>query len=344
MLTRFSVALMVLVTAALGPNLSAQSSNQSSASDSQILHALNRLTFGPRPGDLESVRTTGLQQWIQSQLHPENIAENPILEEKLKPLNSLRMNPVESLENLSSVRTVTINGETLLFRATAMASLQKLQVETGAAALFEGMYRDTGNDEFRKIGADAFALLKRIEEVNALPSTPANGARYPGGELGQALFQVARLIKADLGVEAVFVDYGGWDHHTNETQVVAQMLGNLSNSLSAFSTDLGSRMEDVVLVTMSEFGRTAFENGNGGTDHGHGNLMMVLGGPVQGGKIYGDWPGLSNENLFQERDLAVTSDFRDVLGEILTRHVGIRDLAAVFPDYKQAKALGFLRA
>jgi uncharacterized protein (DUF1501 family) len=95
---------------------------------------------------------------------------------------------------------------------------------------------------------------------------------------------------------------------------------------------------------MSEFGRTAFENGNGGTDHGHGNLMMVLGGPVQGGKIYGDWPGLSNENLFQERDLAVTSDFRDVLGEILTRHVGIRDLAAVFPDYKQAKALGFLRA
>jgi uncharacterized protein (DUF1501 family) len=236
---------------------------------------------------------------------------------------------------------LTLRGGT---QATAMASLQKLQVETGTAPLFEGMYMDTRNDEFRKIGADAFALLKRIEEVNALPTTPANGALYPGGEPGQALSQVARLIKADLGVEAVFVDYGGWDHHTNETQLLAQMLRNLSGSLNAFSTDLGSRMEDIVLVTMSEFGRTAFENGNGGTDHGHGNLMMVLGGPVKGGKVYGDWPGLLDENLFQDRDLAVTSDFRDVLGEILSRHVGITDLAPVFPDYKQAKPLGFIRA
>ena len=103
-------------------------------------------------------------------------------------------------------------------------------------------------------------------------------------------------------------------------------------------------MEDVVLVTMSEFGRTAHENGSGGTDHGHGSLMMAIGGPVRGGEVYGEWPGLAPEQLFERRDLAVTTDYRDVLSEILSRHMGITDLSRVFPEFKSQKTLGFIHS
>jgi uncharacterized protein (DUF1501 family) len=243
--------------------------------------------------------------------------------------------------SMGSKLPLTLRGGT---QATALATVQKLQLGAGAAAMFEDMYRATGDSEFRKIGDDAFALLKKAEGLQAQLYTPSNGARYPAGDLGQGLLQIARLIKGDVGVEGAFLDYGGWDHHLNESAMISPMLSNLAGSLSAFSVDMGQRMEDVVLVTMSEFGRTAFENGNGGSDHGHGNLMLVLGGPVKGGKVYGDWPGLASHQLFQQRDLAVTTDFRDVLGEILMRHVGVTDLTRVFPEYTQTKTLGFIRA
>ena len=123
-------------------------------------------------------------------------------------------------------------------------------------------------------------------------------------------------------MEAAFADIGGWDHHSNEAPQLANLLQQFGASLAAFARDMGDRMEDIVLVTMSEFGRTAQENGNSGTDHGHGNVMMVLGGPVRGGKVYGQWPGLEPEQLYERRDLAVTTDFRDVLGELVTGHLG----------------------
>ena len=174
--------------------------------------------------------------------------------------------------------------------------------------------------------------------------TPAGGAQYfQGGELGRSLQQIARLIKADAGVEAAFAEMGGWDHHGNEAGQMVTQLGLFSRAIAAFAQDMGDRMEEIVLVTMSEFGRTAQENGDGGTDHGHGSVMMVLGGPVQGGKVYGKWPGLEHDQLFEGRDLAVTTDYREVLSELVTRHMGQKNLAEVFPGYKPGAGLGLIK-
>jgi uncharacterized protein (DUF1501 family) len=156
------------------------------------------------------------------------------------------------------------------------------------------------------------------------------------------LRQIARLIKADSGLEAAFAEIGGWDHHSNENGQLPQLLTQFGNSLAAFARDMGDRMEDIVIVTMSEFGRTAAEDGNNGTDHGHGNVMFVLGGPVKGGKVYGTWPGLEPEQLFQKRDLEVTTDFRAVLSELVRGHVG-QDPGQVFPSYKPGDPLGLLK-
>ncbi len=147
-----------------------------------------------------------------------------------------------------------------------------------------------------------------------------------------------------MGVEAAFAEIGGWDHHQNENGQLPNLLRQFASALLAFSQDMGDRMEDIVLVTMSEFGRTAQENGNAGTDHGHGDLMMVLGGPVNGGKVYGQWPGLEKEQLFEGRDLAVTTDYRDVLSELVSGHLGQKNLAQVFPGFNPGNSLGLLRS
>ena len=181
----------------------------------------------------------------------------------------------------------------------------------------------------------------------APPYTPAAGADYPRGRFGQSLQQIAQLIKSDVGVEMAFADIGGWDHHVNELGprpsegVLANLLREYGQSLSAFWKDMGDRMNDVVVVTMSEFGRTAKENGNRGTDHGHANSMFVMGGAVKGGKVYGKWPGLEKEQLYEGRDLALTTDFRDVLGELVSRHLGNPSLQTVFPGYNP-KVLGLV--
>lgn len=161
--------------------------------------------------------------------------------------------------------------------------------------------------------------------------------------MGRNLQQLAQLIKSDAGVEAAFAEVDGWDHHQNENNQLPNQLYQFSNAIAAFCRDLGDRMEDVVIVTMSEFGRTVAENGTGGTDHGHGSLMMVAGGPVKGGKIYGEWPGLEKEQLYEGRDLAVTTDFRIVLSELVRRHLGRTDLSSVFPGFKAERELGLLR-
>ena len=151
--------------------------------------------------------------------------------------------------------------------------------------------------------------------------------------------QIARLIKADVGLEVAFTDVGGWDTHVNEVGQtpgagqLANLLGNFAQALAAFSTDLGDRMEDVAVVTMSEFGRTAKENGNRGTDHGHANVMFAFGGAIRGGKVYGKWPGMAPEQLHENRDLALTTDFRDVLGELVAKHLGNQELTGVFPGH-----------
>ena len=165
---------------------------------------------------------------------------------------------------------------------------------------------------------------------------PANGAEYPRSPFGQSMLQIGQLVKSDLGLEIAFTEIGGWDNHVNQggaTGQLATRLDDFGRSIAALVTDLGDRMDDVVILTMSEFGRAVAENGNRGTDHGHGNAMMAIGGAVKGGKVYGTWPGLKAEQRYERRDLAVTTDFRDVFAEVVVRHLGINDPAAIFPGY-----------
>ena len=202
---------------------------------------------------------------------------------------------------------------------------------------FEAMYDHSVDTVLHGTGQETFDAVKTLKAADPAHYTPAANANYPKGRFGDSLKQLAQLIKANLGVQVAFADIGGWDHHVNEGSTqgqIANVLGDFSQSIAAFWTDLGDLGEDTVVVTMSEFGRTARENGNRGTDHGHANVMFVLGGPVKGGKVYGRWPGLDQSQLYEGRDLAVTTDFRLVLSEVVSRYLGNKDLKTVFPGFE----------
>jgi uncharacterized protein (DUF1501 family) len=225
--------------------------------------------------------------------------------------------------------------------AVAVGDLSQFQVRNRqAAGILESMYASTADAKLKASGKETFDAARMLESIARSPYTPANGAQYQG-EFGRSLQQVARLIKADVGVEVAFADIGGWDHHTNEAPQMSYILLQYGAALAAFARDMGDRMEDIVLVTMSEFGRTVKEDGNSGTDHGHGNVMFVMGGTTRGGRIYGRWPGLEPEQLYDQRDLAVTTDFRDVLGELVAGHLG-QQAQRVFPGYQAGPRIGLL--
>ena len=204
---------------------------------------------------------------------------------------------------------------------------------------FEAMYANSVDSVLHGTGQETFDAVKMLKAADPAKYTPAAGANYPRGHFGDSLKQLAQLIKANLGVQVAFADIGGWDHHVNEGNTqgqIANILGEFSQSLTALWIDLGDLAEDTVIVTMSEFGRTARENGNRGTDHGHANVMFVLGGPVKGGRVYGRWPGLDQSQLYEGRDLAVTTDFRLVLGEVVSQYLGNKDLKTVFPGFENS--------
>ncbi len=197
------------------------------------------------------------------------------------------------------------------------------------------------NDVLGGTGKETFEAVNYLKKVNPSQYKAENGAQYPRTPFGNSLLQIAQLIKAEVGLEIGFADVGGWDTHVNEGNSRGQLsnlLQNFSAAIAALYTDLGQRMDDVVILTMSEFGRTARENGNRGTDHGHANAMFVIGNGVRGGKVYGEWPGLKSDQLYEGRDLALTTDFRDVFGEVAQRHLRTSDLAKVFPGYAASSA------
>jgi uncharacterized protein (DUF1501 family) len=215
-------------------------------------------------------------------------------------------------------------------RASGGAASEKL------TRAFEALYEGTATGLLATSAEESFEAIRMLRTANPSAQSPTGGAEYPRGRLGQSLMQIAQLIKADLGVEIAFADMGGWDTHINQGADQGQLaarLTELGGSLAAFATDLGERMRDVCVLTMSEFGRTVRENGNGGTDHGHGTSMLVMGGSVRGKRVVGRWPGLDPAARFEGRDVAVTTDFRDLFGEVLTRHLGSTNLAAVFPGH-----------
>jgi len=198
----------------------------------------------------------------------------------------------------------------------------------------------------RRIAESGRESIAQLRELNKTVSKGGGG--YPSGRLGKQLRSVARLIKAGKGLEVAAMDYDGWDHHARQggnKGTMASMLETLSKSLDAFARDLGPAMDHTMVLTMTEFGRTVAENGNGGTDHGRAGFMLAMGGPVVGGKIHGGWKGLEKNALVNGRDLKVQVDFRNVFAETLSSLFNFRaDEHDFFPDYKSnEKALGFVR-
>jgi len=226
----------------------------------------------------------------------------------------------------------------------AVGNLQAFGIQAGQPAVrdrltaaFEALWSGQETGVVASTAAESFEAVRMLRAANPAQYQPANGAAYPPGPFGHALLEVAQLIKADLGAEILFVDVGGWDTHVNQGSgdggQLAGRLTDFAQSLAAFSQDLGNKMSDVVVLTMSEFGRTVRENGTAGTDHGHATAMFVLGGGVRGGRVVGSWPGLAPEQRYQQRDLAVTTDFRDLFAEVIARHLGVTQLDVVFPGY-----------
>jgi uncharacterized protein (DUF1501 family) len=231
--------------------------------------------------------------------------------------------------------------------AVAMTNLDAFTVRSagGVAERLEALYRTGSADLIHATGAETFDAVKMLREADPQRYAPQHGAEYPRSEFGQRLRQIAQLIKSDVGLEVAFADVGGWDTHVNQGGANGQLanrLGDFSRAIAALTTDLGDRMSDVVIVTMSEFGRTARQNGNGGTDHGHAGSIFVIGGNVRGGRVHGRWPGLAREQLYEGRDLALTTDFRSVFAELIERHMGGGAEAALFPGFASTARLGML--
>jgi len=225
--------------------------------------------------------------------------------------------------------------------ALAMNQLGQFGIRAGQAsdmvgASFEAEYQAAADRVLNGTGREAFDAIKMLKTADPSKYEPAAGVEYPRTPFGQALKQIAQLTKSNVGLEIAFADVGGWDTHVNQGSAQGQLatrLDDFARAISALVSDLGDRMEDTVVLTMSEFGRAVNENGNRGTDHGHGNAMIVIGGGVRGGKVYGRWPGLAVEQRYDRRDLAVTTDFRDVFGEIVVRHLDVGDVKTIFPGY-----------
>jgi uncharacterized protein (DUF1501 family) len=224
----------------------------------------------------------------------------------------------------------------------SLSSIEEFRLRNQAAGpVLRRLYADSSDPLFRRGGNSLFEAMARMRTIES--KIPPSSTGYPAGRFGNGLRQIARLIKADTGLEIALAEIEGWDTHVTQggaTGQLANRLRDLGAGLAAFYQDLGDRIDDVVLVTLSEFGRTARENGNRGTDHGHANVMFVIGGGVRGGKVYGRWPGLAQELLFEGRDLAMTTDYRTVCSDVLARHLGQRDLGKIFPAFRPKNSLG----
>ena len=235
--------------------------------------------------------------------------------------------------------------------ALAISQIGQFGIRAGQAtdamqASFESEYAAAADKVLNRTGGQAFDAVRMLKSADPTKYQPENGAEYPRSGYGEALRQIAQLVKADVGLEVAFAEAGGWDTHANQGASVGELarrLDDFGRGIAALTRDLGDRMADVVILTMSEFGRAVAENGNRGTDHGHGNAMLVIGGQhVRGGKVYGRWPGLAREQRYDGRDLAVTTDFRSVFAEVVRGHLGVGDTRHIFPGFKETTRLGFL--
>ncbi|WP_066837287.1 DUF1501 domain-containing protein [Rufibacter ruber] len=214
-----------------------------------------------------------------------------------------------------------------------------------ASRSFEDLYDQTSSSLLNRTGKESFEAVKMLKQVDTKKYTPANNADYPNSPLGNSLKQIAQLIKMDVGLEVAFAESGGWDTHFNQGTAqgtFARNVNDLSQSITAFWTDLSAYQDEVDVMTMTEFGRTVHQNGSNGTDHGRGSCMFILGNDVNGGLVHGNVPVLSKENLEDGRDLPVTTDFRSIFSEVAGKHLQIKDDRVLFPDWEGTK-IGVMR-
>lgn len=231
--------------------------------------------------------------------------------------------------------------------AIAMSNIQDFKIQSkginatvanNISNSFEDLYDQTSNNLLKDTGKESFDAMKLLQNINTKNYQPANNVVYPNSALGNSLKQLAQLLKLDVGLEIGFAEQGGWDTHFNqgkETGTFARSAKDLSDCISAFLTDIEQFQDDVVVMTMTEFGRTVKQNGTGGTDHGRASCNFIIGNNVDGGKVHGIIQPLTIENLEDKRDLAVTTDFRTVFNEVAEKHLLIKDTASLFPDWKK---------
>ncbi len=249
--------------------------------------------------------------------------------------------PVLSVGNTQPMAFEGITNAVTMNRPSDFALYGNWQYELAQRAALRDLYN--GSSWLDAAGTDTLDMVDLIESTNPGSYVPANGAAYPQGSFGDSLKTLAQIIKMQLGLRVATLDVGGWDTHQFQGDngggyLADNLLEPLASGLAALYTDLDGGCgadfnRNLTLVVMSEFGRRLKENANHGTDHGHGNLQMILGGSVKGGKIYGQWPGLRNDQLYDNADLAVTTDFRSVLSEIARRRLNIKDQTILFPGY-----------
>jgi uncharacterized protein (DUF1501 family) len=278
--------------------------------------------------DYMEIGTPGIKStpdgWLNRYLSEKRLSDSPFRGVAVSPQTPRMLTGTAPTLSLSSIEEFRLRNQSM------GAKLQKL-------------YSQSTDPLFRQGGNSLFACMAQLRAIES--KVPPSSATYPVGKFGNGLKQIARLIKADVGLEVAFTEIEGWDTHVNEggaTGILANRLKEFGAGLAAFHQDLGDRLDDIVIVTMSEFGRTASENGNRGTDHGHANVMFVIGGHVRGGKVYGRWPGLAQEVLYEGRDLDLTTDYRTVCSEVLARHLAQRDTARIFPGFRPAAPLGLV--
>lgn len=300
-----------------------------------------------RDRHLAIVHATGLPDSTRSHFNAQDFMESGTPGRKATPDGWLnRALQVEPDGSRSPFRAVALGGQvprTLQGRVPTIAVNNLRDFAVGGrgpspspiSATLEQMYADSPDPVLHGAGKQTFEAVRMLKATSPEKYRPEHGAQYPTAPFGNSMKQIAQLLKANLGVEAAFADIGDWDTHQNQGNIngrLANRLKEFSESLAAFWQDMGHGAEQITLVTMSEFGRTAHQNGTGGTDHGHGNVMFVLGGDVKGGKVYGKWPGLANEQLNEGRDLVITTDYRRVLGEAAYKALGAKNLNHIFPD------------
>ena len=237
--------------------------------------------------------------------------------------------------------------------ALAISSLQDFAIQlrgnpqatNTAAKSFEDLYDQTSSALLNRTGKESFEAVKMLHKAAIKNYAPANKAVYPISPLGNSLKQIAQLIKLEVGLEVAFAETGGWDTHYNQGTAqgtFARNVKDLSQSITAFWTDLEAYQDEVTLMTMTEFGRTVKQNGSNGTDHGRGSCLFILGNNVNGGLVHGQVPTLALENLEDGRDLPVTTDFRSVFSEVAGRHLNIQNERALFPEF-ESKKMGVMR-